>query len=86
VNYGYGQFSADAGDIVEVTLDQQANVFLLDSGDYSNFRNGQSFRYIGGLAVASPVRLRVPSSGSWYAVVDPRGGSVRYGIRVFRHR
>ncbi len=57
------------GDVVEVTLHgNECNVVLLDSSNYSAFRNGRQHRYYGGLAKRSPVHLTVPSSGHWYAV------------------
>ncbi|MGZ6367241.1 MAG: DUF1883 domain-containing protein [Ktedonobacteraceae bacterium] len=80
------EFSANAGDIVEVTLDHQANVLLLDSSDYSSYKNRRQFRYYGGLAKRSPFRITVPSSGSWYVVVDLGGyaGRVQCSFRVLR--
>lgn len=77
--------SRSRGDVVEVTLSgSAANVMLMDSSNFSSYKNGRSFRYTGGLARQSPVRLQVPSSGRWHAVVDMRGlrGNVRAGFRV----
>lgn len=70
---------------VQATLSgNRANVFLVDSSNYSNYRAGQSFRYTGGLADKSPVVLVVPSSGHWYAIADLRGlgGRVNASFRV----
>jgi hypothetical protein len=75
----------DSGSIVEVTLqDSAANVRLMDSSNFSSYRAGRQHRYHGGLAKSSPVRLQVPSSGSWHVTVDMQGlrGTVRSGIRV----
>lgn len=71
------------GEIVEVTLTSGANVRLMTSSDFSNYKNGRSHRYIGGLARQSPVRLQVTSSGHWYVAVDMQGlrGSTRASIR-----
>lgn len=80
-NLGYVQ----AGDIVEVSLQgSAANVRLLDSGNFQNYRNGRQHRFHGGLAQRSPVRLQVPSSNNWHLVVDFQGlsGTVRSSIRV----
>jgi len=68
-----------AGDIAEVTLSAGANVRLMDSGNFSAYRNGRQHRAIGGLAKSSPVRLRIPSSGHWHVAVDMQGlrGTVR---------
>ncbi len=74
------------GDVVEFNLQgNQANIALLDSSNYSAFRNGRSWRGVGGLAQRSRVTLGVPSSGRWFGVISiPEGyrGSVRGGIRV----
>ena len=72
------------GDVVEVTLTAGANVRLLDSSNFQRYRRREQHRYQGGLARQSPVRLSIPSSGHWHAVVDMQGlkGSVRAGIRV----
>lgn len=74
----------DRGDVVEVTLTRGANVRLLDSTNFSKYRRGERHRYFGGLARSSPVRLTIPSSGHWHAVVDMQGlsGSTRASFRV----
>ena len=73
------------GDMVEVTLSgSAANVRLLDSSNFSNYRNGRQHRYHGGLARESPVRIPIPHSGIWYVVVDMQGlvGNVNASTRV----
>ena len=45
------------GEIVEVTLTMAANVQLMDSSNFANYRNGRKYRYIGGLAKQSPLDL-----------------------------
>jgi hypothetical protein len=73
------------GEIVEVTLSgNAANVRLLDSSNFSSFKNGRQHRFIGGLAKRSPVRLQIPRSGNWYVTVDMQGlgGSVRSSARI----
>jgi hypothetical protein len=61
------------GEIVEVKLTSGANVRLMSSSDFSNYKNGRRHSYIGGLAKKSPVRLQVPNSGHWYVAVDMQG-------------
>ncbi len=81
----YDLGSLRGGELVEVTLQgSAANVRLMDSSNYSNYKSGRSHRYSGGLAKQSPVRLRVPHSGHWYVTVDLQGlrGSVRSGVRT----
>ena len=78
---GYRQ----AGEVVEVNLaGNAANVRLLDSTNFSSYKSGRRHRYIGGLAKKSPVRLAIPSSGTWFVAVDMMGlrGSVRSSARM----
>ena len=72
------------GEIVEFTLSHGANVRLLTSSNFSNYKNGRRHNYHGGLAKKSPTRLAIPSSGHWHAVVDTQGlsNSTRASIRV----
>lgn len=72
------------GEIVEVTLTSGANVRLLTSSAFSNYKNGRSHQYIGGLVKQSPFRLQIPNSGHWHVAVDMQGlrGSTKASIRV----
>jgi hypothetical protein len=72
------------GEIVEITLTSGANVRLMDSSNFSSYRNGRRHRYIGGLAKKSPMRLQIPQSGNWHVAVDMQGlrGSTRASVRV----
>lgn len=86
MQYLYKEITARAGAIVEVTLDRQANVRLMDPSNYRRFQNGQEHHFYGGSAQVSPVRLQVPSSGTWYVVIDLglAGGSIRHSVRVIQ--
>jgi len=75
-----------SGDTVRVTLSgSAANVCLMDSGNFQNYRSGHEFRYTGGYKTHSPVSLQVPHAGHWYVTIDLGGhvGSVRSSIQVF---
>ncbi len=74
----------NAGDVVEVTLTAGANVRLMDSSNFNAYRSGRQHRYIGGLARQSPVRLRIPDSGTWHVAVDMQGlrGSTNVSVNV----
>jgi hypothetical protein len=75
----------ERGSIVVVTLrGNAANVRLMDSSNFSNYKAGRDHRYFGGLAKSSPVRIPVPTSGTWHVTVDLQGlgGSVRSGVQV----
>lgn len=72
------------GEIVEVTLTSGANVRLMDSSNFSSYKNGRNHRYYGGLVKRSPLRLAIPNSGHWHVAVDMQGlrGSTRASVRV----
>lgn len=73
------------GTVIEVTLKgSAANVRLMNSTNFQNYKSGRSHRYHGGLAKKSPVRLVVPSSGHWHVTIDMAGlrGTVRSSVRV----
>lgn len=73
------------GTVVEISLSgSAANVFLVDSSNYQSYKAGRRFRFYGGQATRSPVRLTVPNAGHWYVVVDLGGlaGRVNASVRV----
>jgi hypothetical protein len=86
VNFLHYEFDLSADDIVEVTLDKQANVRVLDDTNYSLYRDGKKHRYYGGLAKESPVQIPAPHAGHWHVVVDLGGyaGTVRASARVLQ--
>ena len=86
MNYLHRELELGSGDVVQVTLDGQANVMLLDPLNYEAYRNGRPYHYNGGHAKTSPVRLEAPHEGKWHVVVDLGGnaGSVRAGVGVLR--
>lgn len=73
------------GQVVEISLSgSAANVRLMDSSNFQNYKNGRQHSYRGGLIKQSPVRLTIPSSGHWHVTVDMQGlrGTVRSSIRM----
>ena len=76
--------SRKRGDVAEVSLTRAANVRLLDSTNYLRYRQGRDHRGHGGLATRSPVQIPIPSTGTWYVVVDMQGlrGSTRASVQV----
>lgn len=72
------------GTVVEVTLTSGANVRLMNSSDFNNYRNRRSHRYIGGLVTKSPMRLQIPNTGHWHVTVDVDGlrSGTRSSIRI----
>lgn len=73
-----------AGEKVEITLTSGANVRLMDSANFSNYKNRRKHHYIGGLAKKSPVRLQIPRSGHWHVAIDMEGlrGNTRASVQV----
>jgi len=72
------------GEIVEITLTSGANVRLMNSSQFSSYKNGRQHRYIGGLAKKSPTRLQIPNSGHWHVAIDMQGlvGSTKASVRM----
>lgn len=82
-HYDLGQ--RRAGEVIEVALSgNAANVRLLDSTNFSNYKSGRRHRYRGGLVRRSPLHLVIPRSGHWHVTVDMMGlrGSVRSSVRT----
>lgn len=86
MNFLHYEFQLGSDDVVEVTLDKQANVRLLDDINYSHYQRGERHTYHGGLAKTSPLRISPPHAGHWHVVVDLGGyaGTVRASVRVIK--
>lgn len=85
MNFSYYDFGhLERGRIVEVQLSAAANVRLMDSTNYSNYKNGRRHRYYGGYVTRSPYRITVPNSDHWYLTIDLGGyaGKVKHSARV----
>lgn len=85
MNFSYYDLKyLDKGQVVEVQLSAAANVRLMDSSNYSNYKNGRKHTYYGGYVTRSPHRITVPSSGHWYVTIDLGGysGSVKHSVQV----
>jgi len=82
VKYDLGRVKR--GSVVVVTLANRANVLLMDSINYRNYENGRQFRYIGGEARQSPVRLAVPHDDQWFVALDLGGaaGAIKSSVVV----
>jgi hypothetical protein len=81
--YDLGQLHS--GEIVEVTLKgNAANVRLMDSSNFSNYKSGRRHTYYGGRVTHSPYKIPVPRSGHWYVTIDLGGysGKISSSVRV----
>ncbi len=80
----YDLHQCTRGEQIQVILQgSAANVRLMDSSNFNNYKNGRRHSYYGGLAKRSPIVLTIPSSGHWYITIDLAGlrGTVRSSIR-----
>jgi len=86
VNYLHYDLQLNSGDVVEVTLDQQANVRLMDASNFANYKRGGQHKYFGGLQTKSPAHIPAPHAGHWHLVVDLGGyaGTVRASVRTIQ--
>ena len=86
MNFLHYEFDLSSDDVVEVTLDKQANVLLMDDPNFAAYRSGRQHHYYGGLAKSSPVRLAPPHAGHWHVVIDLGGyaGTVQASVRVLQ--
>lgn len=84
MNFLHYEVDVQSGDVVEVSLDKQANVRLLDASNYGLYQRGKQHKYYGGSAKQSSIRLSPPHSGHWHVVIDLGGysGTVRASVRV----
>jgi hypothetical protein len=74
----------DGNELVEISLSKAANVKLMDTSNFQNYRSGRRHEYFGGYVTQSPYRLPVPRSGHWHVAIDlgGYGGTIRAGVRV----
>ena len=71
-----------AGDVVEVTISSVANVRLMDTYNFNNYKNGMKHIYAGGVARESPIRLTIPSFGHWHVAIDIHGIQGSSGLKA----
>ncbi len=81
MNFLHYEMDAGPDDPIEVSIDHPANVQLMDPPNFRNYKNRKEFRYFGGHAEASPVRLPPPRQGHWHLAIDLGGGPGRSGPR-----
>lgn len=62
-----------AGAIIEVSLSAVNNVRLMTATNFQRFKEGLDFKYVGGVAKKSPVKIVIPEPGHWHLVIDMEG-------------
>ena len=73
------------GEILEVRLQgNAANVKLMDSINFSKYRNGRGYHSYGTYVTRSPYRVTIPRTGRWYIAIDlgRHGGYVNGRVKV----
>lgn len=82
MNFLHYPLNLDSGEVVDVTLDKQANVRLMNEANFSKYKRGEKHTYYGGLAKVSPISIPAPHSGTWHLVIDLGGyaGSVQASV------
>lgn len=75
-----------SGEAVQVSLDKQANVRIMDSLNFNNYKQGRRHSFLGGLVKKSPIYLQPPYPGQWHLVVDLGGysGTVRASVETIK--
>ena len=70
--------------IIEVGLGYTANVRIMDNPNYSKFKSGRSYRYLGGYVTQSPYYAVIPENAHWYVIVDLGGytGKIKSYVKV----
>ena len=86
MNFLHYELSLGSDEVVEVSLDRQANVRLLDGPNYEHYKRGRRHNYHGGLVTQSPFRVVAPHPGHWHLVIDLGGysGTVRASVRTIK--
>jgi hypothetical protein len=80
-HYDLGQLYE--GRIVIVTISgSSANVKLMDSSNFQNYKSGRKHSFYGGHVKSSPFKISIPSDGSWYITIDLGGFSGKLSSSV----
>ena len=70
------------GEVVEVTLTAVANVRLMDTLNFTNYKNGMKHIYTGGVVRQSPMRFSIPTNGHWHVAIDVNGIQGSSGLKA----
>lgn len=62
-----------SGEVIEVTLSSVANVRIMDTLNFTNYKNGMKHIYTGGVVRQSPIRFAIPTKGHWHVAIDITG-------------
>lgn len=84
MNFLHYEVNASPSNTIQIVLDKQANVRLMDDTNFSKYKRGDKFSFVGGLAKKSPINLTPPRIGNWHVVIDLGGytGTVNASVKV----
>ena len=84
MTYLHYELDLSPDELVQVRLDNRANVRLLEESNFQKYSSGQQYHYYGGPAEESPFRLAAPSKGRWHLVIDLGGhaGAVHAAVET----
>lgn len=71
VHYDLGHL--EEGTTVVIFLQSAANVCILTSTNFTHYKLGYSFNYLGGYITHSPYYAVIPRGGYWHVVIDLGG-------------
>ncbi|MDH6296222.1 hypothetical protein M2315_002688 [Agrobacterium fabrum] len=62
-----------AGTTLEISLSSVNNVRLMTGANFQRFTELLDFKYLGGVAKKSPIRIAVPETMHWHLIIDAEG-------------
>ncbi len=86
MNFLHYEVKAGDNNIIRVTLDKQANVYLMNTLNYQKYRMKKQYSCIGGLAKKSPIEFRPSHRDVWHVVIDLAGvpGTVKSSVKILK--
>lgn len=77
------QVQTSGRETIRVDLQRSAaNVRIMDTANFNNYRRGLRHRYYGGHYRTSPAVITAPHAGTWHVVVDLGGYAGRVSASV----
>ncbi|MBN1798426.1 MAG: DUF1883 domain-containing protein [Spirochaetales bacterium] len=70
MNYLHYKFKADPNNEVKVTLNQKANVFLLDTASYYKYRLGKAYEPTAAYNDVTSIHIKVPHKSNWHLLIE----------------
>ncbi len=70
MNYLHYKFKADPHNEVKVTLNQKANVFLLDTASYYKYRLAKPYQPTAEYNDVTSIHIKVPHKSNWHLLIE----------------